>query len=104
MSSNMARSHCGFGRLWPKSSRGSPVATSANQIWRSRLTRNEVLPSEKWQRLSKIVRPRRAANRHWWSRRAAIGAEDADVAIFRATLPDDGPTGGWFSQRQAIPW
>ena len=31
-------------------------------------------------------------------------AEGADTAIFLATLPDDGPTGGFFSDRTPIAW
>jgi NAD(P)-dependent dehydrogenase (short-subunit alcohol dehydrogenase family) len=31
-------------------------------------------------------------------------AEGADVSVFLATLPDDGPHGRWFSQRQQISW
>jgi NAD(P)-dependent dehydrogenase (short-subunit alcohol dehydrogenase family) len=31
-------------------------------------------------------------------------AEGADTAVWLATLPPDGPTGGFFSARQAIPW
>lgn len=31
-------------------------------------------------------------------------AEGADVSIFLATLPDDGPNGEWFSRRQPISW
>ena len=30
--------------------------------------------------------------------------EGADTAIWLATLPDDGPTGGLFRQRKKIPW
>ncbi len=30
--------------------------------------------------------------------------EGADTAIWLATLPDDGPTGGFFRDRQPIPW
>jgi len=30
--------------------------------------------------------------------------EGADTAIWLATLPDDGPTGGFFYERQPIPW
>jgi NAD(P)-dependent dehydrogenase (short-subunit alcohol dehydrogenase family) len=30
--------------------------------------------------------------------------EGADTAIWLATLPDDGPTGGFFRDREAIPW
>jgi NAD(P)-dependent dehydrogenase (short-subunit alcohol dehydrogenase family) len=31
-------------------------------------------------------------------------AEGADTAVWLATLPDDGPTGGFFRQRRRIPW
>jgi NAD(P)-dependent dehydrogenase (short-subunit alcohol dehydrogenase family) len=31
-------------------------------------------------------------------------AEGADTAVWLATLPDDGPTGGFFSERKPIPW
>lgn len=31
-------------------------------------------------------------------------AEGADTAIWLATLPDDGPSGGFFRNRQPIPW
>jgi NAD(P)-dependent dehydrogenase (short-subunit alcohol dehydrogenase family) len=31
-------------------------------------------------------------------------AEGADTAVWLATLPDDGPTGGFFRDRQPIPW
>ena len=31
-------------------------------------------------------------------------AEGADTAVWLATLPNDGPTGGYFRDRQAIPW
>jgi hypothetical protein len=31
-------------------------------------------------------------------------AEGADTAVWLATLPDDGPTGGFFSDRQPLPW
>lgn len=31
-------------------------------------------------------------------------AEGADTALWLATLPDDGPTGGFFRRRQPIPW
>ncbi|MBW2433889.1 MAG: SDR family oxidoreductase [Deltaproteobacteria bacterium] len=31
-------------------------------------------------------------------------AQGADTAIWLATLPDDGPTGGFFRERQPIPW
>lgn len=31
-------------------------------------------------------------------------AEGADTAIWLATLPDDGPSGGFFRDRQPIPW
>ncbi len=30
--------------------------------------------------------------------------EGADTAVWLATLPDDGPTGGFFRDREAIPW
>ena len=30
--------------------------------------------------------------------------EGADTALWLATLPDDGPTGGFFRRRQPIPW
>jgi NAD(P)-dependent dehydrogenase (short-subunit alcohol dehydrogenase family) len=30
--------------------------------------------------------------------------EGADTAIWLATLPDDGPSGGFFRDRQPIPW
>jgi NAD(P)-dependent dehydrogenase (short-subunit alcohol dehydrogenase family) len=30
--------------------------------------------------------------------------EGADTAVWLATLPDDGPTGGYFYERQSIPW
>jgi NAD(P)-dependent dehydrogenase (short-subunit alcohol dehydrogenase family) len=30
--------------------------------------------------------------------------EGADTAVWLATLPDDGPTGGYFSSRRPIPW
>lgn len=30
--------------------------------------------------------------------------EGADTAVWLATLPDDGPTGGFFRDRQQIPW
>jgi NAD(P)-dependent dehydrogenase (short-subunit alcohol dehydrogenase family) len=31
-------------------------------------------------------------------------AEGADTAVWLATLPDDGPTGGFFGDRRPIPW
>ncbi|MFC1923368.1 SDR family oxidoreductase [Chloroflexota bacterium] len=31
-------------------------------------------------------------------------AQGADTIIWLATLPDDGPTGGFFEDRQSIPW
>lgn len=31
-------------------------------------------------------------------------AEGADTAVWLATLPDDGPTGGFFRDREPIPW
>jgi len=31
-------------------------------------------------------------------------AEGADTAVWLATLPDDGPTGGFFRDRKPIPW
>ncbi len=31
-------------------------------------------------------------------------AEGADTAVWLATLPDGGPTGGYFRDREAIPW
>ena len=31
-------------------------------------------------------------------------AEGADTAVWLATLPDDGPSGGFFESRKAIPW
>jgi NAD(P)-dependent dehydrogenase (short-subunit alcohol dehydrogenase family) len=31
-------------------------------------------------------------------------AEGADTPVWLATLPDDGPTGGFFRERQPIPW
>jgi NAD(P)-dependent dehydrogenase (short-subunit alcohol dehydrogenase family) len=31
-------------------------------------------------------------------------AEAADTAVWLATLPDDGPTGGFFRDRQPVPW
>lgn len=30
--------------------------------------------------------------------------EGADTAVWLATLPDDGPSGGFFAERKAIPW
>ena len=30
--------------------------------------------------------------------------EGADTAVWLATLPDDGPTGGFFRDRKPIPW
>ncbi len=30
--------------------------------------------------------------------------EGADTAIWLATQPDDGPTGGYFRDREPIPW
>ena len=31
-------------------------------------------------------------------------AEGADTAVWLATLPADGPTGGYFRDRQSMPW
>jgi NAD(P)-dependent dehydrogenase (short-subunit alcohol dehydrogenase family) len=31
-------------------------------------------------------------------------AEGADTPVWLATLPDDGPTGGFFSERKPLPW
>jgi len=31
-------------------------------------------------------------------------AQGADTAVWLATLPDDGPTGGFFRDRRPIPW
>jgi NAD(P)-dependent dehydrogenase (short-subunit alcohol dehydrogenase family) len=31
-------------------------------------------------------------------------AEAAETPVWLATLPDDGPTGGFFRQRRPIPW
>lgn len=31
-------------------------------------------------------------------------AEGADTAVWLATLPDDGPTGGFFRDREPVPW
>ncbi|MES0361765.1 MAG: SDR family NAD(P)-dependent oxidoreductase, partial [Anaerolineales bacterium] len=31
-------------------------------------------------------------------------AQGADTITWLATLPDDGPTGGFFEDRQSIPW
>lgn len=30
--------------------------------------------------------------------------EGADTAVWLATLPHDGPTGGFFKDREPIPW
>jgi NAD(P)-dependent dehydrogenase (short-subunit alcohol dehydrogenase family) len=30
--------------------------------------------------------------------------EGADTAVWLATLPDDGPSGGFFRDREPIPW
>jgi NAD(P)-dependent dehydrogenase (short-subunit alcohol dehydrogenase family) len=30
--------------------------------------------------------------------------EGADTAVWLATVPDDGPTGGFFRNREPIPW
>jgi hypothetical protein len=30
--------------------------------------------------------------------------EGADTAAWLATLPDDGPSGGYFYEREQIPW
>ncbi len=30
--------------------------------------------------------------------------EGADTPVWLATLPEDGPTGGYFNARQPIPW
>jgi NAD(P)-dependent dehydrogenase (short-subunit alcohol dehydrogenase family) len=30
--------------------------------------------------------------------------QGADTPVWLATLPDDGPTGGFFRERQPIPW
>jgi NAD(P)-dependent dehydrogenase (short-subunit alcohol dehydrogenase family) len=30
--------------------------------------------------------------------------QGAETAVWLATLPDDGPTGGFFRDRRAIPW
>jgi NAD(P)-dependent dehydrogenase (short-subunit alcohol dehydrogenase family) len=30
--------------------------------------------------------------------------EGADTPVWLATLPDDGPTGGFFRNREPIPW
>ncbi len=36
---------------------------------------------------------------------ARVSVEDgADTPVWLATLPDDGPTGGFFRRREAIPW
>jgi len=31
-------------------------------------------------------------------------AEGADTIVWLATLPDDGPTGGYFHMEKTIPW
>lgn len=39
------------------------------------------------------------------SERAPLSAEEgADTAVWLATLPDDGPSGGFFRDRRPIPW
>jgi NAD(P)-dependent dehydrogenase (short-subunit alcohol dehydrogenase family) len=39
------------------------------------------------------------------SERAPLSAEEgADTPVWLATLPDDGPSGGFFRERQPIPW
>ena len=44
------------------------------------------------------------ANRHGRPIRAAIRSAGADTTVWLATLPDNGPTGGFFRDRQPIDW
>ena len=48
--------------------------------------------------------PGLGADRHGRPERAALVEEGADTAVWLATLPDDGPSGGFFRDREPIPW
>ena len=43
-------------------------------------------------------------DRHGRVGRTKSVEEGADTAVWLATLPDDGPTGGFFRDRKPIPW
>ena len=49
--------------------------------------------------------PGLGADRHGrgGARRSSV-EEGADTAVWLATLPDDGPSGGFFRDREPIPW
>ena len=55
---------------------------------------------------SSSTRCARAGSAPTWAarRRPRSVEEGADTAVWLATLPDDGPTGGFFRNREPIPW
>ena len=48
--------------------------------------------------------PRLGANGHGRAERAPPRSRRARTIVWAATLPDDGPTGGFFRYRKPIPW
>jgi NAD(P)-dependent dehydrogenase (short-subunit alcohol dehydrogenase family) len=48
--------------------------------------------------------PGRVNTRMGYGESTRTAEEGADTAIWLATLPDDGPTGGLFSEREPLPW
>jgi NAD(P)-dependent dehydrogenase (short-subunit alcohol dehydrogenase family) len=48
--------------------------------------------------------PGRVNTRMGYGETTRTAEEGADTAIWLATLPDDGPTGGLFSEREPLPW
>lgn len=48
--------------------------------------------------------PGRVNTRMSYGETARTAEEGADTAIWLATLPDDGPTGGVFADREPLPW
>ena len=54
--------------------------------------------------LSNAVEPGWVATRMGGSGAPRSVQEGADTAVWLATLPDDGPTDGFYYDRQRIPW
>jgi NAD(P)-dependent dehydrogenase (short-subunit alcohol dehydrogenase family) len=102
----------GYGRIVNISSHLGSVSamTGGNVSYRvskaalNALTRVLAAEVQEYGILVNAASPGRVNTRMGYGETTRTAEEGADTAIWLATLPDDGPTGGLFSEREPLPW
>ena len=80
------------------------LAYGASKTWLNAMTRKVALEAEGDGVLVNAVDPGWVRTRMGGREAPRTPEEGADTIVWLATLPEDGPTGGFFRDRERIPW